>query len=98
MDYTPPPTKLADRQPVSIDDIATFFADYIRTDNLGVVAHAHVAHADASPLGAGCDKCLRLAALHSTAVDFAKTGVRVLRLCQSTPCKRCSHDLRRFWS
>jgi RNA-dependent RNA polymerase len=32
-------------------------------------------HADFSQNGASCDECLELAKLHSTAVDFIKTGV-----------------------
>ncbi|CAN0496746.1 unnamed protein product [Ectocarpus sp. 8 AP-2014] len=56
-------------------EIADFFLKYIQNDNLGRIANAHLVWADLSPLGARCDKCLQLAALHSKAVDFPKSGV-----------------------
>jgi RNA-dependent RNA polymerase len=46
---------------------------YIRNDRLGQIASAHQAHADLK--GIYAPECLTLASLHSTAVDFAKTGV-----------------------
>lgn len=51
-------------------EIASFFVNYMKNDNLGRIALAHVANQGV------CDPiCLQLAALHSTAVDFAKNGV-----------------------
>lgn len=55
--------------------ITHFFVDYIVNANLGMVANAHLAHADASPDGARDPRCLELARLHSLAVDYPKTGV-----------------------
>lgn len=43
-------------------------------DTLGAISTAHLVHADREPDKARSDKCLQLAALHSMAVDFAKTG------------------------
>jgi len=43
-------------------------------DALGVISTAHLIHADRNPLKARSPECLQLAALHSMAVDFAKTG------------------------
>ncbi|KAI9207883.1 RNA dependent RNA polymerase-domain-containing protein [Polychytrium aggregatum] len=60
---------------VTAKDIKNFFVDYIRNDNLGRIANAHVAVADQNPVGALCQDCIELAELHSTAVDFGKTGV-----------------------
>ena len=51
-----------------------FIAEYIGSSNLGVIANAHLAHADASSKGIFTEKCLSLAKLHSDAVDFPKTG------------------------
>lgn len=53
-------------------------------DTLGAISTAHLVHADREPEKARSEKCLQLANLHSTAVDFAKTGApaempRVLR-------------------
>ena len=58
-----------------MDDIKQFFVDYIRNDNLGLIATAHKVHADLSAKGVLSDKCIQLAKLHSLAVDFPKTGV-----------------------
>jgi RNA-dependent RNA polymerase len=53
----------------------TFFLKFICSDNLGIIANAHLAIADDSPQKANDERCLKLAKMHSTAVDFAKTGV-----------------------
>jgi RNA-dependent RNA polymerase len=44
---------------------------------LGLISNAHVVHADASKYGAMDDKCIQLAELAATAVDFPKTGKMV---------------------
>ena len=46
-------------------------------ESLGVIANSHVAFFDQEKEMARNSKCLRLAKLHSIAVDFAKTGVLV---------------------
>jgi len=60
---------------VTIKHVKKFFVNYILSDNLGQIANAHVVHADRESVGAMHEKCLRLAQLHSEAVDFPKTGV-----------------------
>ena len=40
-----------------------------------MIANAHLVWADLSPIGARCEQCLQLAALHSKAVDFPKSGI-----------------------
>lgn len=76
-----PPMNYSAPMPVKLDhdvrtsDVADFFVEYIRNDKLGQIANAHVVHADKDPSGIFSAKCLQLAALHSIAVDFAKTGV-----------------------
>ncbi|KAI9244196.1 RNA dependent RNA polymerase-domain-containing protein [Phascolomyces articulosus] len=64
-----------DDNDVTIDDIENFFIDYITNDNLGLIANAHMAIADSSAKYACDEKCIKLAELHSVAVDFPKTGV-----------------------
>lgn len=54
-------------------DIATFFVDYMRNDNLGQIAVAHMIWADLN--GIFSHECQQLALLHSIAVDFPKKGV-----------------------
>ena len=51
-----------------------FVSYYMTNDTLGVISIVHLIHADHNPLNAHTPKCLQLAALHSMAVDFAKTG------------------------
>lgn len=59
---------------VTVDDITSFFVSYMKTDCLPRIAHAHMAWADRLDNGVREDKCIRLAQLHSDAVDYIKTG------------------------
>ncbi|MCI33666.1 RNA-dependent RNA polymerase 6-like, partial [Trifolium medium] len=43
-------------------------------EHLGSICNAHVVHADSSGYGALDEKCIHLAELAATAVDFPKTG------------------------
>lgn len=58
---------------ITIKHVQDFFVDYIKNDNLGRIANLWLVHADMS--GADSDNCRQLAELHSTAVDFVKSGV-----------------------
>ncbi|KAJ5111120.1 hypothetical protein N7532_001655 [Penicillium argentinense] len=59
---------------VTVDEITSFFVTYMKHDCLPKVATAHMAWADRLPRGVEETKCLRLAQLHSDAVDYNKTG------------------------
>lgn len=59
---------------VTVDDITSFFVTYMKNDCLPRIAHAHMAWADRLDNGVREDKCIRLAQLHSDAVDYNKTG------------------------
>lgn len=74
MEYNAPPAPMGISL-VTNDQVQDFFVSYIKNDNLGVIANAHVAFADVNEDGARSQECLQLAALHSTAVDFCKTGI-----------------------
>ncbi|KAK8937273.1 putative RNA-dependent RNA polymerase SHL2 [Platanthera zijinensis] len=76
MDYKPGESKLQPRD-VTHQDIIDFFVKNIVSENLGVICNAHVVHADLSAYGAMDDKCILLAELAATAVDFPKTGIQV---------------------
>ncbi|XP_042505199.1 RNA-dependent RNA polymerase 6-like [Macadamia integrifolia] len=73
MDYSPVEAKKLPRA-VSHLDIIDFFLRNMVTENLGVICNAHVVHADRSEYGALDEKCIQLAELAATAVDFPKTG------------------------
>ncbi|CAA7400087.1 unnamed protein product [Spirodela intermedia] len=73
MDYTPAKVKIHPCK-VSSQDIVDFFLKSMVNENLGQICHAHVVHADRSPVGAMDEKCLQLAELAAQAVDFPKTG------------------------
>ncbi|KAK1842468.1 suppressor of ascus dominance [Colletotrichum chrysophilum] len=73
MNYTQP-TPAVLRRDVQVKDLRTFFVRYMQNDSLALIATAHLAHADKSLLGVKDQKCLQLAALHSKAVDYVKTG------------------------
>lgn len=74
MDYTPPPKTEVSRR-ITADDLTSYFVTYMKNDNLPTIAHAHLALADFLNEGVKAPKCLQLAALHSMAVDYLKTGV-----------------------
>ncbi|KAI5480570.1 hypothetical protein MNV49_000266 [Pseudohyphozyma bogoriensis] len=72
MNYSPPvkPTKVEE---VSTEQIVEFHTTYMKKDMLGAVSNAHLAMSDY--LGPDHEDCRELCMIHSTAVDFAKTGV-----------------------
>ncbi|KAH7868663.1 RNA dependent RNA polymerase-domain-containing protein [Lentinula edodes] len=55
-------------------DVAEFVMQYILSDAIGQVALTWRVLADSSPRGILDNECLRLADLHSQAVDYPKTG------------------------
>ncbi|KAK8448965.1 hypothetical protein SEVIR_7G137100v4 [Setaria viridis] len=73
MDYTATRPRIMDHV-VTLEEIQKHFVSYMINDALGVISTAHLIHADRNPLKARSPECLQLAALHSMAVDFAKTG------------------------
>ncbi|KAI9668336.1 MAG: hypothetical protein M1829_005540 [Trizodia sp. TS-e1964] len=75
MNYEAPPPQNLGRD-VTMTDIIQFFIKYMREDSLGTIANAHLAWADKLEAGVKHHKCMRLAELHSKAVDFVKTGVQ----------------------
>lgn len=73
MDYAPGDIKRLPRE-VNHRDIIDFFSKNMVTESLGAICNAHVVHADLSGYGALDEKCIKLAELAATAVDFPKTG------------------------
>ncbi|KAG5048419.1 hypothetical protein JHK85_009522 [Glycine max] len=73
MEYAPQESKLLTRQ-VMTRDIIEFFVRNMVNEHLGAICNAHVVHADSSDYGALDEKCIHLAELAATAVDFPKTG------------------------
>ncbi|THH33039.1 hypothetical protein EUX98_g1143 [Antrodiella citrinella] len=74
MDYTPV-TPFRAVPPITVDHTKQHFLNFMFYDVLGQVSNAHMAHADQS--GPRSEKCLRIAALASQAVDLPKSGVPV---------------------
>jgi hypothetical protein len=62
---------------VKAEDMSDFFVDFMETDQLGYIANLHLQIADQDPLGTLSERCIRLAGMASTAVDFSKTGIPV---------------------
>ncbi|CCC05810.1 unnamed protein product [Sordaria macrospora k-hell] len=58
-------------------DMADFFVEFMKADHLGVIAVRHMILADVRDQGTGDEDCLKLAELHSQAVDFSKSGIHV---------------------
>ncbi|KAK3493461.1 RNA dependent RNA polymerase-domain-containing protein [Neurospora crassa] len=62
---------------VESKDMADFFVEFMKADHLGVIAVRHMILADERDEGTLDADCLKLAALHSKAVDFSKSGIHV---------------------
>ena len=73
-DY-PPNDPVDIQRPVQRGDMTKFFLDFFENDQLGRIATLHTQLADR--FGVEHPDCKTLAALHSTAVDFSKTGIKV---------------------
>ncbi|KAI0393227.1 RdRP-domain-containing protein [Xylariaceae sp. FL0594] len=75
-DY-PRATALDIGRPVEQKDIIDNFVGFMKTDRLGFIATRHVILADYHDAGTRHSDCLKLAEMHSTAVDYSKTGIPV---------------------
>ena len=75
-DY-PTATPIDIGRPVERSDITDFFVKFMENDNLGLIATLHQILADQSPGGTFDPLCVQVAGMHSTAVDFSKTGIPV---------------------
>ena len=64
-------------RPVTLTDMASFFVDFMKTDHVGVIAIRHTILADQKENGTLDRDCITVAELHSSAVDFSKTGIAV---------------------
>ncbi|KAL9055508.1 MAG: hypothetical protein Q9162_003505 [Coniocarpon cinnabarinum] len=63
------------RENITEEDLKVFFVNHMKQDSLGKIANAWLAQADQLEGGPKTRVCKSLAELHSTAVDFPKTGV-----------------------
>ena len=72
-DFTASTPKRLDREP-TMDDVTSFFVQYMRNDSLPTIAMAHLATADDAHLSVRDPRCIDLANLHSRAVDYPKNG------------------------
>lgn len=62
---------------VERSDMTEFFIQFMENDQLGRIATLHQQLADIKPMGTQDPDCVLLAEMHSTAVDFSKTGIPV---------------------
>ncbi|CAF3867800.1 unnamed protein product [Rotaria sp. Silwood1] len=66
---------------LTINDVCLFLLNTLKPiSSLGIVANTHMAFADQLNDGCKSEQCLKLARMHSVAVDFAKNGVSAPRL------------------
>ncbi|PPQ73217.1 hypothetical protein CVT24_010027 [Panaeolus cyanescens] len=72
-EYEAAPRKELDR-PCTMIDVADFVMEYIHSDVVGIVATNWLIIADQSPEGIFDKDCIRLAEIHSHAVDYPKSG------------------------
>lgn len=76
-------------------DMSEFFVQFMEQDQLGRVATQHMVLADQHMLGTLHEDCIKLAELHSTAVDFSKTGRAVSNPYPAIPISRVADPC--FW-
>jgi RNA-dependent RNA polymerase len=80
---------------VTVNDITSFFVMYMKNDFLPKIAHAHLALADILEDGVNEEKCIRLAQLHSDAVDYNKTGNPAI-LTRNLEPRKWPHFMEKF--
>ncbi|KAG0701519.1 RNA dependent RNA polymerase-domain-containing protein [Suillus ampliporus] len=73
----PPRLPFTIDRPSTIDDVCDFVVEYINSDVVGLVSDKHITIADQASDGTFHEACLKLAALHSQAVDYPKNGLKV---------------------
>ena len=72
-EFTASTPQRLNREP-TMDDVTSFFVQYMQNDSLPKIAMAHLATADATDLSVRDPRCVELAQLHSRAVDYPKNG------------------------
>ncbi|KAL9105886.1 MAG: hypothetical protein Q9227_008997 [Pyrenula ochraceoflavens] len=90
-----PPAEYASPEPINLgrpiktEDMTNFFVTFMATDQLGRIATQHKVLADQSDAGTKDSTCLKLAEMHSTAVDYSKSGVPidVKKIPKSSHCR-----------
>jgi len=60
------------KEEVTLKDLQEFLVEFMKSDSLGIIANNHMASAD--KYGIHDPRALALASLHSSAVDFPKSG------------------------
>ncbi|XP_054711040.1 uncharacterized protein LOC129220635 [Uloborus diversus] len=73
MDYPPNP-EIKHSGSITVDDMIDFIRTYIKNDNIGVLANAHLAWADIHPEGIFSKVCMKIAEKYPMVLDFAKSG------------------------
>ncbi|CAM4955855.1 unnamed protein product [Rotaria socialis] len=81
------------KQSYTMADICRFFVEYMKADNLGIIANWHLARADRN--GVENENCMKLAEMHSIAVDFVKTGNRPPTLTKDLQPKTYPHFMEK---
>lgn len=64
-------------RPVNREDMTNFFVEFMATDQLGVIAIKHMILADMKEAGTVDGDCKVLAEMHSTGVDYSKSGIPI---------------------
>ncbi|KAH9517211.1 hypothetical protein DERF_007895 [Dermatophagoides farinae] len=60
---------------INLDDIVTFYCDYLLENNIGQVANCHLMYSDFHPKGLRSNECDELARKYSISLDFQKNGI-----------------------
>lgn len=65
-------------RPVVLSDVPKFFIDFMQNNNLGLISTKHLMVADQNSEGIFHPDAILLAGMASAAVDFPKTGKKVI--------------------
>ena len=77
LSYDSKPAKIDKIEPYTINDVISYYAEYINYNNLGLISDAHSAFCDKEKDGAKSETSEELAKKFSRAVDAPKTGDKV---------------------
>ena len=62
---------------VTAKDISKHFIDFMKNDNIGLLANQLLVVSDRTPRGTIDENCILISELMSTALDYPKTGIIV---------------------
>ena len=73
----PRPEPIDIKRSITARDISKHFVDFMKNDNIGLLANLLLLVSDRKPTGTMDSSCVAISELMSTALDYPKTGIVV---------------------